>query len=67
MVEKKKMGLVMATVLVLVYMVGTGIFLLPVSMASVGSISIIGWVVAGIGAAAITFGLGRLIGVSLGG
>ena len=43
----------MATVLVLVNMVGTGIFLLPVSMASVGSISIIGWVVAGIGAAAI--------------
>lgn len=50
---KKKMGLAMATVLVLVNMVGTGIFLLPVSMASVGSISIIGWVVAGIGAAAI--------------
>jgi len=47
------MGLAMATVLVLVNMVGTGIFLLPVSMASVGSISIIGWVVAGIGAAAI--------------
>ena len=47
------MGLAMATVLVLVNMVGTGIFLLPVSMASVGSISIFGWVVAGIGAAAI--------------
>ncbi len=43
----------MATVLVLVNMVGTGIFLLPVSMATVGSISIIGWVVAGIGAGAI--------------
>lgn len=53
MIVKKKMGLVMATVLVLVNMVGTGIFLLPVSMASVGSISILGWVVAGIGAAAI--------------
>lgn len=53
MIVKKKMGLFMATVLVLVNMVGTGIFLLPVSMASVGSISIIGWVVAGVGAAAI--------------
>jgi arginine:agmatine antiporter len=52
-IVQKKMGLAMATVLVLVNMVGTGIFLLPVSMASVGSISIIGWVVAGIGAAAI--------------
>ncbi len=47
------MGLFMATVLVLVNMVGTGIFLLPVSMASVGSISIFGWLVATIGAAAI--------------
>jgi len=43
----------MATVLVLVNMVGTGIFLLPVSMASVGSISILGWGVACVGAAAI--------------
>ncbi|HVE17006.1 MAG TPA: amino acid permease, partial [Chthoniobacterales bacterium] len=49
----KKMGLFMATVLVLVNMVGTGIFLIPVSMASVGSISIYGWVVATVGAAAI--------------
>jgi len=53
MIVQKKMGLAMATVLVLVNMVGTGIFLLPVSMASVGSISILGWLVAGIGAAAI--------------
>lgn len=50
---KKKMGLFMATILVLVNMVGSGIFLLPVSMASVGSISIFGWLVATIGAAAI--------------
>lgn len=47
------MGLFMATMLVTVNMVGTGIFLLPVSMASVGSISIWGWVVATIGAGAI--------------
>jgi arginine:agmatine antiporter len=53
MIIKKKMGLAMATVLVLVNMVGTGIFLLPVSMASVGSISTLGWIVAGIGAGAI--------------
>lgn len=53
MQAKKKMGLFMATVLVLVNMVGTGIFLLPVSMATVGSMSILGWFVATIGAAAI--------------
>lgn len=52
-VAGKKMGLFMATMLVTVNMVGTGIFLLPVSMASVGSISIWGWVVATIGAGAI--------------
>lgn len=49
----KKMGLVMATTLVTVNMVGTGIFLLPVSMASVGSISILGWIVAAVGAGSI--------------
>lgn len=47
------MGLMMATMLVLVNMVGTGIFLLPVSMAGVGSISTLGWIVAAFGAAAI--------------
>ncbi len=47
------MGFFMATVLVTVNMIGTGIFLLPVSMASVGSISILGWLVAMVGAGAI--------------
>ena len=53
MIANEKMNLPMATVLVLVNMVGTGIFLLPVSMASVGSISIVGWGVATIGATAL--------------
>jgi len=39
--------------LVTANMVGTGIFLLPVSMASIGSISTLGWIVAAIGAGAI--------------
>ncbi|WP_309380154.1 amino acid permease [Cerasicoccus frondis] len=43
----------MATMLVTVNMVGTGIFLLPVTMASVGSISIWGWLVAAVGAGAL--------------
>lgn len=43
----------MASTLVLVNMVGTGIFLLPVSMASIGSISTIGWLLATLGAGAI--------------
>ncbi|MEI6806031.1 MAG: amino acid permease [Myxococcaceae bacterium] len=49
----KKMNLFMASILVLVNMVGTGIFLLPVSMASIGSISTIGWLIATVGAGAI--------------
>ncbi len=47
------MGLFMATMLVTVNMVGTGIFLLPVTMASIGSISIWGWLVASLGAGCI--------------
>lgn len=47
------MGLFMATMLVTVNMVGTGIFLLPVTMASIGSISLWGWLVATIGAGSI--------------
>lgn len=49
----KKMNLFMASMLVLVNMIGTGIFLLPVSMASIGSISSIGWLIATLGAGAI--------------
>lgn len=53
MAAERKMGLFMATMLVTVNMVGTGIFLLPAAMASIGSISILGWIAGTIGAAAI--------------
>ncbi|MDG2536918.1 amino acid permease [Dyella jiangningensis] len=49
----KKMGLVGASSLVVANMVGTGLFLLPSSLANVGSVSILGWVVAAIGASAL--------------
>jgi len=49
----KKMTLVQATMLVSGNMIGTGIFLLPVSMASVGGIAVFGWIVAAAGAAAL--------------
>jgi arginine:agmatine antiporter len=49
----RKMSLVQATMLVAGNMIGTGVFLLPVSLASVGTISIFGWVVAIAGAAAL--------------
>jgi len=47
------MSLVQATMLVAGNMIGTGIFLLPVNLAHVGSISIYGWVIATAGAAAL--------------
>jgi arginine:agmatine antiporter len=47
------MSLVQATMLVAGNMIGTGIFLLPVNMASVGGISVFGWLVATGGAAAL--------------
>ncbi len=49
----KKMTLTQATMLVSGNMIGTGVFLLPVNLASVGGISIFGWVVATAGAAAL--------------
>ena len=47
------MSLLQATMLVAGNMIGTGLFLLPVNLASVGGISIFGWIVATVGAAAL--------------
>lgn len=62
---KRSMGLWMATALVVGNMIGSGIFLLPASLASVsGPISIIGWIFTGIGAMLLAYvfaGLGRAL------
>jgi len=47
------MTLLPATMLVAGNMIGTGLFLLPVNLASVGGIAIFGWIVATAGAAAL--------------
>ncbi|WP_114240061.1 amino acid permease [Dyella sp. C9] len=49
----KKMGLLGASSLVVANMVGTGLFLLPSSLANIGSISLLGWIAAAIGASAL--------------
>src|SRR5262245_38035842 len=49
----KKMTLVPATMLVAGNMIGTGVFLLPVNLASVGGIAVFGWILATAGAAAL--------------
>ena len=58
---KRTMGLTMATALVVGNMVGSGVFLLPASLASVaGPVSIIGWVFTGIGAMLLALVFARL-------
>ena len=49
----RKMSLLQATMLVAGNMIGTGVFLLPVNLASVGGIAILGFLVATAGAAAL--------------
>ena len=49
----RKMSLVQATMLVAGNMIGTGVFLLPSSLASVGGIAVFGWIVATTGAVAL--------------
>ena len=56
----KKMSLLQATMLVAGNMIGTGLFLLPVSLAAVGGIAIFGWVVALAGTAAIGLAFAKL-------
>ncbi len=51
--EGKKLGPFLATVIVAGNMIGSGVFLLPATLGSVGSISLAGWVVSGLGALAL--------------
>jgi APA family basic amino acid/polyamine antiporter len=62
--ERKKLGLWMATSLVTGNMIGSGIFLLPASLAVFGGISIFGWLCSAIGSillASVFAGLARQI------
>jgi arginine:agmatine antiporter len=49
--EHKKLGPVLATVVVANAMIGSGIYMLPAGLGTVGSISILAWVAAAFGAA----------------
>src|SRR5690606_19332225 len=59
-VRDRKVGPFLATMLVASNMVGSGIFLLPATLATVGSITILGWVVAAAGALLIAAVLAKL-------
>ena len=55
MASAKKIGLIACTGVVAGNMMGSGIALLPANLASLGSIAIIGWVVALIGAISLAY------------
>jgi arginine:agmatine antiporter len=54
------MSLTQATMLVAGNMIGTGVFLLPVNLAQVGSIAIFGWLIATAGVAALGLAFAKL-------
>src|SRR6187455_1514779 len=60
MAHRRKLGPVLATIVVAGNMVGSGIFMLPATLATVGSVTIIGWVAATIGAIALALLFGKL-------
>ncbi len=53
--SRKKLGFWTSSSLVVGNMIGSGIFLLPATLASYGSISIFGWLISALGAAALAF------------
>ncbi|HEY3731336.1 MAG TPA: amino acid permease, partial [Steroidobacteraceae bacterium] len=63
-IRNRKVGPVLATALVASNMVGSGIFLLPATLAAVGSITVIGWLLGTAGALLIAVVLAKLSQVS---
>jgi arginine:agmatine antiporter len=61
---KAGIGPVMGTLLVTTTMIGSGVFLLPATLAAVGTISVFGWLGAGVGALLIGLTLAFLCSVS---
>lgn len=49
MQKSKKMGVIQLTTLTAINMMGSGIILLPANLASIGTISIFGWILAALG------------------
>lgn len=58
--RRKRLGLSMATALVVGNMIGSGVFLLPASLAEFGGISIVAWIVTALGAMALALVFARL-------
>ena len=59
--EKQSIGIVMTSAIVVGTVIGSGIFLLPVSLAPLGINAPIAWVISGAGALCIAFALSRIV------
>jgi arginine:agmatine antiporter len=57
---RRKLGPVLATVVVAGNMIGSGIFLLPATLAGVGSLTVLGWVIGTVGALALALLFSKL-------
>jgi arginine:agmatine antiporter len=56
----RKLGPVLATIVVAGNMIGSGVFLLPATLASVGSLTVLGWVIGSVGALALALLFAKL-------
>src|SRR3954462_6574581 len=56
----RRIGFWMTSALVVSTMIGSGIFMLPVSLAPLGANAIVGWIVSSVRALSIAFALARL-------
>jgi putrescine:ornithine antiporter len=57
--QTKRMNLIQLTFIVAVNMMGSGIIMLPTNMAQVGAISLLSWLVTGLGSMAIAYGFAQ--------
>jgi arginine:agmatine antiporter len=60
MTGQRKLGPVLATMVVAGNMIGSGIFLLPATLASVGSLTVLGWMIGTVGALALALLFSKL-------
>jgi arginine:agmatine antiporter len=58
--EDRKIGPVLATLLVTGTMIGSGVFMLPASLAAIGSVTILGWICTTVGALLLAAMFARL-------
>lgn len=59
--KPQTIGLAMTTAIVVGTVIGSGIFLLPASLAPLGSNAAIGWAISGAGALCVAFALSRIV------